>query len=48
MNLNKFTKTELISKIKNIESKKDSKPSLTGKNHSKNILNVINNYFSQI
>jgi hypothetical protein len=45
MNLNKFTKAELISKIKNVESRKDS---TNIKMYQQNILNTITNYFSQI
>jgi hypothetical protein len=45
MNLNKYTKAELISKIKKVDSRKDS---TNIKMFQQNILNTITNYFSQI
>lgn len=45
MNLNKYTKAELISKIKKLDSKNDSNPLL---NNLKNIKNNITDYFSNI
>jgi sugar-specific transcriptional regulator TrmB len=42
MNLNKFTKAELISKFKKLESKNDSN------NNQNNFINQIKTYLSQI